>query len=92
MKDQLKRTFSEASRYLLTRNEEFIKTGNTFLTEDMSHMTIQEHKPVIQLSSKNITFFEQATNQLTTKNSLKHGNYQHFNNKNSRQYDDSIKA
>ena len=41
MKDQLKKTFSDASRHAQTKNEEIIKAKGTFLTEDFSQMTIQ---------------------------------------------------
>ena len=36
LKNQLKKTFSDASRYVPTKNEEVIKTKDTFLTEDFS--------------------------------------------------------
>ena len=42
MKDQLKKTFEEGSRYIIIKNEETIQTEDTFLTEDFSQMTIQE--------------------------------------------------
>ena len=42
MKDQLKKTFSDASRHVPTKNEEVIKAEDTFLIEDFSQMTIEE--------------------------------------------------
>ena len=36
IKDQLKKTFSVASRHIPTKNEEIIKAEDTFLTEDLS--------------------------------------------------------
>ena len=42
MKDQLKRTFSDAFRPVLTTYEEVIKVEGTFLTESFSQMTIEE--------------------------------------------------
>ena len=42
MKDQLKKTFSDASRHIPTKNEEVIKAEDTFLTEDFNQMSIEE--------------------------------------------------
>ena len=42
MKDQLKKTFSDASRHIPTKNEEVIKAENTFLTEDFSQITTEQ--------------------------------------------------
>ena len=42
MKDQLKKTFSDASRHIPTKNEKVIKAEHTFLTEDINQMTIEE--------------------------------------------------
>ena len=41
MKDQLKKTFSDASRQVLTKTEDIIKTKETFLTEEFNNMEIQ---------------------------------------------------
>ena len=42
MKDQLKTTFSDASRNIPTKNEKAIKAENIFLTEHFGEMTIEE--------------------------------------------------
>ena len=42
IKDQLKKTFSVASGHIPTKNEEIIKAEDTFLTEDLSQMSIEE--------------------------------------------------
>ena len=42
MKDLLNKTFGEGCRYVIIKNEEVIQTEDKFLTEDFSHMTIQE--------------------------------------------------
>ena len=42
MKEQLKKTFSDASRHIPTKNEKVIKAEDTFLTEDINQMTIEE--------------------------------------------------
>ena len=42
MKDQLKRTFSDASRPVLAKYEEVIKPEDTFLTENFNEMKIEE--------------------------------------------------
>ena len=42
MKDQLKETFSDASRHIPTKNEEVIKAEDTFLNEDFSQMSVEE--------------------------------------------------
>ena len=42
MKDELKKTFSDASRHIPTKNEKVIKVEDTFLTEDINQMTIEE--------------------------------------------------
>ena len=42
MKDQLKKTFSDASRHIPTKNEKVIKAEDTFSTEDINQMTIEE--------------------------------------------------
>ena len=42
MKDQLKKSFSDASSPIPTKNERVIKAEDTFLTEDFSQMTIEE--------------------------------------------------
>ena len=41
MKDQLKKTFSDASRHVPTKNEDVTVTEDTFLTEDLTKMTIE---------------------------------------------------
>ena len=41
-KDQLQKTFSDASRHIPTKNEKVIKAEDTFLTEEFSQMAIQE--------------------------------------------------
>lgn len=46
MEDQLKKTFSDASRHIPTKFEEVTKTEDTFITEDFSQMTTQyEYSP-----------------------------------------------
>ena len=59
MKDQLKKTFSDASRHIPTKNEEVIKAEDTFLTEDFCQISIedgfnteQEYNPFRSLSSQ----------------------------------------
>ena len=42
MKRQLKKTFSDASRHIPTKNEEVIKADDTFLTEDFCQMSIEK--------------------------------------------------
>ena len=44
MTDQLKKTFSNASRNVPTKNEEVIETEDTFITEDFIQVTIQYEK------------------------------------------------
>ena len=42
MKDELKKTFSDTSRHIPTKNKEVIKAEDTFLTEDFTQMTTEE--------------------------------------------------
>ena len=42
MKDQLRKTFSDASRHIPTKDEELINAEDTFLTEDFNQMAIEE--------------------------------------------------
>ena len=42
IKDQLKKTFSDASRHISTKNKEVMKAEDTFLIEDFSQMTIEK--------------------------------------------------
>ena len=42
MKDQLKKTFSNASRHIPTKNEEVVKAEDTLLTEDFCQMSKEE--------------------------------------------------
>ena len=52
MKDQLKKTFSDASRQVPTKTEAIIKTEETFLTEEFHSMKIQHEYLQDTLSSE----------------------------------------
>ena len=41
MKNQLRKSFSDATRHIPAKNEEVIKEEDTFLTEDFSKVTIE---------------------------------------------------
>ena len=42
MKDQLKKTFSDASRQIPTKSDEIIKTEEAFMAEEINHLSFQE--------------------------------------------------
>ena len=42
IKDQLKKTFSDASRQIPTKSDEIIKTEEAFMAEEINHLSFQE--------------------------------------------------
>ena len=42
MKDQLKKTFSDASKQIPTKSDEIIKMEEAFMAEEINHLSFQE--------------------------------------------------
>ena len=83
MKGQLKKTFSDASRHISTKNEEVIIAEDTFLTEDFCQMSIkegfnteQEHNPFRSTNSQK-TYGQQLDTYYNR------GNYHNYNRRNN---------
>ena len=73
MKDQLKKTFSDASRQIPTKPDE-IMTEEAFMTEEINHLSFQEsyHQNELPLENE-YNPFRDPPNQLTTNQD--HGAY-----------------
>ena len=83
MKHQLKKSFSDASRHIPTKNEEVIEAEDTFLTEDFSQIIVeegfnteQEHNPFRSPNSQQT--YDQELNTYCNR-----GNYQNYNRRNN---------
>ena len=94
MKDQLKKTLTDASRLIPTKDEEIIKAKDTFLIEDFSQMAIeegfnteQEYNPFRSTNS-----LQTCDQELDTYYSR--GNYHNYNRRNniSRHYQQQPKV
>ena len=88
MKDQLKKTFSDASRNIPTKTEEVIKTEDTFLTEDINNMTLQEDVSIDQEYNPFRMNSQQTAYDQEQDIFYNRGNYRNYNrrNNNNRQY------
>ena len=80
MKDQLKKTFGDASRHAPTKNEEVIKA---FLTEDFRQMSIEEGFNTEQecnliKSTKSQQTYDQELDTYSSR-----GNYRNYNRRNN---------
>ena len=83
MKDQLKKTFSDASRHIPRKNEEVIKAEDTFLTKDFCQISIeqgfnteQEYNPFRSTNS-------QPTYDQELDTYYNRGNYCNYNRRNN---------
>ena len=87
MKDQLKKTFSDASRHIPTKNEEVIKAEDTFLTEDFCQISIEEGFNTEQESNPFRSTNSQQTYDQELDTYYNRGNYRNYNRRNiSRHY------
>ena len=81
MKDQLKKTFSDASIHIPTKNEEVIDAKDTFLTENFRKMTIEGFNTEQKNNPFRSTNSQQTCDQeLDTYYSR--GNYHNYNRRN----------
>ena len=67
MKDQLKKTFSDASRQIPTKSDEIIKMEEAFMAEEINHLSFQEsyHQNELPLENE-YNLFRDIPNQLST--------------------------
>ena len=83
MKDQLKKTLTDASRLIPTKNEKTIKAKDTFLIEDFSQMAIEEGFNTEQEYNP----FRSTNSQQTCDQELdtyySRGNYHNYNRRNN---------
>ena len=83
MKDYLKKTFSDTSKHIPTKNEEVIKAEDTLLTEDFSQMSIEEELNIKQeynpfKSTNSHQIYHQKFNTYYNR-----GNYRNYNRRNN---------
>ena len=98
MKDQLKKSISDASRQVPTKIEDIIKTEDTFLAEEFSNMEIQREYPQDTLpSEREYNPFRDSMNQQSGEEFEtfdNKGNYQNYTqkyNQQNRQYYQTLK-
>ena len=67
MKDQLKKTFSDASRQIPTKSEDIIKTKLAFMADEINHLSFQDsyHQNELPLENE-YNPFRDTPNQLST--------------------------
>ena len=94
MKDQLKKTFSDASRHIPTKNEEVIKAEDTFLTEDFCQISIEEGFNTEQEYNPFRSTNSQQTYDQELDTYYNRGNYRNYNRRNniSRHYQQQPKV
>ena len=94
MKDQLKKTFRDASRHIPTKIEEVIKAKDTFLTEDFSQITIEQGFNTEQEYNLFRSTNRQQTYDLDLNTYYNRGNYHKYNRRNniSRHYQQQPKV